>query len=232
MIKYFCVTKRAVAITIVLALVCISFIGLCIGVSVAGTVTPNGMTIVIDPGHGGRDGGVVGTLTGEKEANVNLGISKSLRHFLTDAGYNVIMTRQSDVDLSSGDSGFKKSDMLARKKIIEEAKPNLVVSVHQNSFPDKEVHGAQVFYAPSSDVGKEIAETTQAVLNASLNCNRIAKSGDYYVIQCTEYPSMLVECGFLSNPTEEALLVTAEYQRKVAYAIYSSITQILEEKIA
>lgn len=188
----------------------------------------NGMTIVIDPGHGGRDGGVVGRTTGVKESDVNLGVSKSLRHFLREAGYNVVMTRETDEDLSSGEGSFKKSDMLARKRIIENAKADLVVSVHQNFYPRKDIKGAQVFYAPNSETGADYASRIQSVLNDSLGSDRVAKSGDYYIIQCSDVPSVLVECGFLSNPEEESLLVTAEYQQRVAYALSAAIRAILE----
>lgn len=193
------------------------------------TVAPNGMTIVVDPGHGGRDGGVVGSLTGEKESEINLGVSKSLRHFLREAGYNVVMTRETDEDLASGDGSFKKSDMLARKKIIDAANADLVVSVHQNFYPRKEVSGAQVFFAPDSEIGQDYAERIQSVLNGALGCSRAAKSGDYYIIQCSDAPSVLVECGFLSNPEEEALLVTAEYQQRVAYALSTAVRALMEE---
>ena len=191
-------------------------------------VVANGMTIVIDPGHGGRDGGVVGGVTGEKESEVNLGISKSLRHFLREAGYNVVMTRETDEDLAKGDGSFKKADMLARKKIIEAADADLVLSVHQNSYPRRDIRGAQVFYAPNSEVGAEYATRIQSVLNDSLGSDRVAKSGDYYIIQCSDVPSVLVECGFLSNPEEESLLVTAEYQQRVAYALSTAVRAILE----
>lgn len=225
MLKIFCSKKKAVAVWLVIALI----ITVCVSTAVVNSITAvgtgNGKTIVIDVGHGGRDGGVVGS-TGIKEADVNLGISKSLKHFLKEDGYNVIMTRESDVDLAYGNE-FKKTDMLARKRIIDSASPDLVVSIHQNSFPDKDVYGAQVFYAPSSDEGKRLAESMQTVLNANLSCSRMAKSGDYYIIQCSPHLSVLVECGFLSNPREESLLVTANYQRKVAYSIYSSIKSFL-----
>ena len=221
--------KRTVIAAAAIAAAVMAFVAACIiAASAAPAVSPNGMTVVIDPGHGGRDGGVVGSSTGEKESDINLGIAKSLRHFLREAGYEVVMTRESDVDLATDGEGFKKSDMLARKAIIDEAAPDLVVSVHQNFYPMKDVHGAQVFYAASSSEGREYAERMQSVLNASLDCDREAKSGDYYILQCSSSPSLLVECGFLSNPTDEANLVTAAYQQKVAYAIATGVRSLLE----
>ena len=192
-------------------------------------VAPNGKTVVIDVGHGGADGGVVGSETGVKESDINLGVAKSLRHFLREAGYSVIMTREKDVDLATDGQDFKKSDMQARKKIIEDASPDIMVSIHQNFYPLRSVHGAQVFYAATSEVSKGYAERMQEVLNATLSCDRAAKSGDYYVLTATSCPALLVECGFLSNAEEERKLVTPEYQREVAYSVYTGINAILTE---
>ncbi len=220
--------KRAVIAVAVIALAVALVIVLAAVVpNVVSAVAPNGKTVVIDAGHGGADGGVVGATTGKKESDINLGVAKSLRHFLREAGYNVVMTREKDVDLATDGEDFKRSDMSARKKIIEDAAPDLMVSIHQNFYPLKSVHGAQVFYAATSEVSKGYAERMQEVLNATLDSDRAAKSGDYYVLTATSCPAMLVECGFLSNAKEERLLVTAEYQREVAYSIYTGINAVL-----
>lgn len=186
-----------------------------------------GKVVVIDAGHGGEDGGVVGSSTGVKESEINLAISKRLKELLESGGYKVVMTRSNDAGLYGMVSSNKKlADMKKRKEIILDAAPDLVVSVHQNFYPSSYVSGAQVFYAPSGEF-QELAATMQTVLNRQLNCSRVAAKGDYYIVQCSPYPSVLVECGFLSNPTEESLLVSASYQQKVAYAIYSGINFIL-----
>lgn len=191
-------------------------------------VVKNGKTVVVDAGHGGIDGGVVGVNTGTKESDVNLAISRCLRQFLYMAGYEVVMTRSNSEGLySSGDSNKKLSDMNRRREIIEQARPDLVVSVHQNWYVRPSVRGAQVFYAPKSEQGAEIAAKAQRVVNRALNCNRNPMKGDYYILQCTEYPSILIECGFMSNPEEEAMLVSADYQERAAYAIFSAIETIL-----
>lgn len=220
-------SRRAiVAVVVVIVMVACMAVAAAVS-SAARTVAANGMTVVIDPGHGGADGGVVGTDSGKKEADINLGVSLSLRHFLREAGYTVVMTRDSDKDLAKAGESFKQSDMRERKRIIEEAAPDLVVSVHQNFYPLRSVYGAQVFYGEGSEAGKTSAESMQSVLNAALDCERNAKSADYYILSCTPYTSILIECGFLSNAREESLLITPEYQRKVAYAIYSGITGLL-----
>lgn len=216
-------------IALLLCLVLMAIIALVTGIAVssaANSSVPFKGTIVIDPGHGGRDGGVVGS-TGLKESDVNLAIAQALRGFLRENGYNVVMTRNSDVDLASGSGSYKKSDMQARKKIIEEAEPDLVVSIHQNSYPLSSAKGAQVFYAEGSEKSEAYAEEMQSVLAASLGTDRVHKTGDYYILQCTEYPSMLIECGFLTNPEEEALLATDDYKTTVAYSICCGIQNIL-----
>lgn len=186
-----------------------------------------GKVVVIDAGHGGEDGGVVGSTTGVKESEVNLAIAKRLKTLLEEGGYRAVMTRSNDSGLYGAISSNKKrADMQKRKEIILDAKPDFVVSIHQNYYPSSYVSGAQVFYPPSGAFSEE-ANVMQKVLNRSLSCSRTEAKGDYYIIQCSPYPSLLIECGFMSNPTDEHNLVSAEYQAKVAYAVYSGINFIL-----
>lgn len=189
-----------------------------------------GKTVVIDAGHGGMDGGVVGVNSGIKESEINLAIAKSLRHFLVRNGYDVVMTRETPDGLyAATDKNKKLADMQARRDVIRAVNPDLVISVHQNFYPRGEISGAQVFYCGDSEQSKAAAETMQTALNRELNCDRAAKTGDYYILNCTEFPSVIVECGFLSNAADEKKLVTATYQEKVAYSIYSSVCVILGE---
>lgn len=225
--KALVVSRRSLIAAAAVAAVAACIAAGAFALSSVSAAAPNGMTVVVDPGHGGADGGVLGTDSGVKEADVNLGIALSLRHFLREAGFNVVMTRDSDRDLAKAGESFKQSDMRERKRIIEEAAPDLVVSVHQNYYPLRSVSGAQVFYAEGSEKGEEDAELMQNVLSAALGSDRAPKSADYYIINCTGYPSLLIECGFMSNAAEEALLVTPEYQRRVAYAICSGVVGIL-----
>ncbi|MBR2967680.1 MAG: N-acetylmuramoyl-L-alanine amidase [Clostridia bacterium] len=222
----FITVKKRILIALLVAIATLSII---ITASFVGETQAagGGKVVVIDAGHGGEDGGVVGSTTGTKESDINLAIAKKLKTVLEEGGYKVVMTRESDISLSYPQSGSKKlADMKKRKQIILDAQPDLVVSIHQNYYPSSYVKGAQVFYAPSGE-HKQTAEILQKLLNRSLDCSRNAAKGDYYIIQCSPYTSVLVECGFLSNPEEEALLVTSEYQQKVAYAIYSGINFIL-----
>lgn len=190
----------------------------------------NGITIVIDAGHGGIDGGVVGKTSGQKESDVNLWIAQSLKHFLIKGGYNVILTRKDSGGLyDSSASNLKLSDMKKRKEIINAAKPDLMVSIHQNSYPLSKVKGAQVFYDASSENSAAAAKTIQDILNDSLSCDRVSKTAEYYILQCSPYTSVLVECGFLSNPDEERLLLTPSYREKVAYALYTAICHVFSD---
>lgn len=213
-----------VVLSVVLAVVTVAATAATV---IAATREDNGITIVIDPGHGGTDGGVVGVATGTKESDVNLSISKYLVKYLKNAGYNVVLTRSDAGAVCSGLKYNKREDMKGRKDIVTSSAPDLVISVHCNSYPLESVHGAQVFYANSSAAGKSIADTVQSYFNDVLNeKNKTSAVGDYYILNCTEYPSILCECGFLSNVSEESKLTTASYQEKIAYTIYSAVNSV------
>ncbi len=210
-------------------------VGLCLAVTATVTsaysVPKTGKTVVIDAGHGGADGGVVGVTTSVKESDVNLAIARQLKHFLKTKGYDVVMTRTTTDGLYGMTTKNKKlKDMQERKKIIENANADLVVSVHCNSYPRRDQKGAQVFYAPGSENGKAMADAMQNVLKSTLGTDRSAMSGDYYILQCSATPSLLVECGFLTTPSDEKLLVSSSYQEKVAYAIFTGVHAILGEE--
>lgn len=186
--------------------------------------------IVIDAGHGGSDSGKVG-VNQALEKDINLAIANDLKELLTDAGFTVTMTRETTEDLASENASNRKvEDMRKRCEIIADAKPVFTISIHQNSYTDPSIKGAQVFYYTSSDTGKQLAETLQAVLKEKLDPsnNRQAKANDtYYMLKRSDSPTVIVECGFLSNPEEADLLSTDEYQQKVAAAILEGIKAFL-----
>lgn len=195
---------------------------------IAASKPDNGITVVIDAGHGGADGGVVGGTTGTKESDINLSISKYLMRYLQSDGYNVVLTR-SDSDAVARGKYSKRGDMQARRDIVNSASPDLVISIHCNSYPVSSVKGAQAFFAASA-AGERYAKAVQNYFNDVLNTKpRAAAVGDYYILNCSEYPSVLCECGFLSNAEEENKLITASYQQKVAYAIYSAVASVFAE---
>ncbi len=235
--KVFLTLSKKTLACVLAAMVVACAAGVSFAISSAGAKNENGKyTIVIDAGHGGSDGGMVGKTFGTRESDVNLYVSRMLCHYLKKNGYKVIMTRNADITLSDGKTQNKKlSEMKKRAEIINSAKPDLMISVHQNSYPLSSVKGAQAFYSEGSETGRAAAEIFQSSLNRALGGKRKEKSADYYVLQCSPYPSVLVECGFLSNPDEEKLLRTPAYREKVAYALYAACVTYLEktdEKIA
>lgn len=189
--------------------------------------------VVIDAGHGGADPGKVG-VDGSLEKDINLKIAKKLAMFLTAADVDVVLTRESDAGLYDENVSNKKvQDMKNRVALIEEKKPALTVSIHQNSYHEEYVHGAQVFYFKGSQESKEIAERMQQVLAEQIDPDnaRQAKANDsYYLLKKTSSPIVIVECGFLSNYEEAQKLSSEAYQEKTAWAIHLAILNYLNTK--
>lgn len=189
------------------------------------------VTVAIDPGHGGFDPGKVG-VDGTLEKEINLSISLILKEILEKNGISVIMTRTEDKAVGQSDSGETKKleDMKNRVAVINESNADLAVSIHQNSFTAESSKGAQVFYYPSSAEGERLAVLIQEKIKLSVedDNHRLAKSNDsYYMLKKTTCPIVIVECGFLSNYAEAALLNEKEYQQKIAAGIAEGIGEFL-----
>ena len=186
--------------------------------------------VVIDAGHGGDDPGKVG-IDGSLEKDINLQIAKKLRTYLEQSDVEVVMTREEDVGLYEADDTRKKmADMKKRCEIIEESGADLVVSIHQNSYHEENVSGGQVFYYKSSEKGKKLAEILQKRFDYVLGDQnrRLAKAnGNYYLLLHVKNPIVIVECGFLSNRKEAAMLQEEEYQDKLAWTIHMGILEYL-----
>ncbi|MCA0993588.1 N-acetylmuramoyl-L-alanine amidase CwlD [Pseudalkalibacillus hwajinpoensis] len=187
----------------------------------------SGQVIVIDPGHGGADGGAVGDNVVEKD--IALKISLKLRDYLQEAGALVIMTRETDTDLASegtkGLSNRKAEDLRNRVELINEGSHHFFVSIHLNAIPSSQWSGAQTFYNPVNKESEALSRFIQDEIKRNLeNTNRLAKNMDsVYLLREAEIPGSLVEVGFLSNPSERELLNTDTYQNKVAASIYQGI---------
>ena len=196
------------------------------------TVPSRNYTVVIDPGHGGSDPGSIGYKTKVHESKLNLEMSLLLKEKLENAGINVVMTREDENGLAEGKGkAFKKEDMRLRKELIKKVRPNMVISLHQNSYTNHKLRGAQVFYDKTSDVSKQIAEYIQEQFLSGLeHSNKTTSPGDYFMLKCTYAPSVIVECGFLSNEQEEKLLLSKEYQEKIIDCIYKGIIKFLQIK--
>ena len=188
-------------------------------------------TVVIDAGHGGADPGKVGINKAE-EKDINLKIAKKVKKILEKKGIKVIMTREDDTMLAKNSNGSQKvQDMKERVKLINGAVPEFAVSIHQNSYHDEAIHGAQVFYYKHSSEGEQLAAVMQkALLSIDKDNRRQPKADDtYYLLKRTEVPTIIVECGFLSNHEEAEKLVTDEYQKQVAEAIVKGIEACMKD---
>lgn len=194
----------------------------------AAGLNPN--LVVIDAGHGADDGGKVG-INGAVEKDINLIIALRVKELLTAQGVDVVMTRENDAGLypKTGDNR-KIRDMQKRVELINNERPALTVSIHQNSYTDERVNGAQTFYMTGSEEGKRAAEILQEQMITTLvpDKERVAKeNGSYYLLKHVDGPIVIAECGFLSNTREAELLCNEEYQEKVAWAIHLGILRYL-----
>lgn len=219
--------KKTFFVIILAVIICFTTaVGLCVQALNATQVAAfsNVMRIVVDAGHGGVDGGVLGRKTRVKESDLNLLIAMALTEELTDMGFEVVLTRKTEAGLyGTTAKGFKKRDMQKRKEIIEAAKPSLILSVHQNFYPMRSARGAQVFYSAESEGSKRLASGIQENLNGLYLGEGVKErkimAGEYFMLECYSCPSVIVECGFLSNEMDEALLNTAAWRKRLAQAI-------------
>ncbi len=223
-----------IIMTILLLLSCL-LVGRETAVYVMGrTVKETGYCVVLDAGHGGDDPGKVG-INGSEEKEINLQIAKMVKMFLEAGDVKVVMTREDDGGLyDAGAPNKKVQDMNRRVELIDETKPTAVVSIHQNSYPEEYVHGAQVFYYTGSKEGQALADTIQKQLTEKTdpeNKRQIKANDSYYLLKKTGIPIVIVECGFLSNSAEAEKLCDEEYQERVAWAIHMGILQYLNENV-
>lgn len=191
------------------------------------------IVIMIDAGHGGADPGAVSEMAIEKD--LNLAIAQKLQGYLEEAGYTVYVTRIEDEGLyQSGDSNKKRADMKERKRLIEESQADLMISIHQNSYPDSQYWGPQVFFQKQSPEAAALALLVQEMLNSftAPENTRQAKANDsYFILLQSPMPAILVECGFVTNSKDAENLNDETYQKKVAWGIYSGIEQYLQAKV-
>lgn len=224
--------KKVELIVLILLLAGLLVISRNLGRYVSSTNVKEGKTtVVIDSGHGGNDPGKIG-VNDALEKDINLKIAKLVQEQLEERGIRVVMTRTDDSNLAEeSDQNKKIQDMKARVNLINDEAPNLVVSIHQNSYHDENVHGAQVFYYSHSKEGETAANIMQKALQTvDPDNDRQAKAEDsYYLLKRTEAPTIIVECGFLSNWEEADKLITDEYQKELAEAIVQGIEACLSK---
>ncbi len=197
-----------------------------------GAVMPlSGKGILVDAGHGGTDGGARAKDSGAWEKTVNLQVAQALKRQLEDSGAFVVMTRETDTQYSEN----KRADLTARLDLARQHQADLVISVHMNEYRSRRESGPQVFYRAGQEQSRLLAGVIQAAMIRVLEPakERAAMAGDYFILSL-DVPSVLVECGFLSNAAEEKLLLTPAYQARAAQAIregveeYYALLQALE----
>ncbi len=194
-----------------------------------------GPVVVIDAGHGGEDGGTIGK-NGVYEKDINLSVSLYLAEELKKSGVEVLLTRSEDIllyDRNSNYEGQKKvQDLAERRRIAESCENALFVSIHMNSFPEERYKGLQVYYSENNDGSRSLAEGIRNTVKQSLQPDntRQCKTGEsIYLLDRLQCPAVLVECGFLSNPEECALLSSADYQKTLAQTLAAAITEYIKQ---
>lgn len=198
-------------------------------------MSPHDLTILIDAGHGGADGGA--SANGLTEKDINLSVALKLKEIIEQNGGTAAMTRDGDYstadDNRTDGTSAKKSDLKRRREMISESGANMFVSIHMNKFPQEKYWGAQVFYADTPDNSRKLGEAIQAALPHVLNDNnkRAAKktNGSIYILKNAAVPSVIVECGFLSNPGDAEKLKNEDYQSKLANAVFEGICDYLKD---
>ncbi|MBR5109696.1 MAG: N-acetylmuramoyl-L-alanine amidase [Clostridia bacterium] len=187
-----------------------------------------GMTILVDAGHGGTDGGATARDSGIPEKELNLQVALLLGDALRQSGARVILTRETDMEYSRN----KREDLTARLRLAREGNADLLISIHMNEYRLRGESGPQVFYRPGQEQSRLLAGAIQEAMLRELKParERAAMAGDYFILSL-DIPSALVECGFLSNAAEEKLLLTEDYQRRVAQAIRDGIVDYVSLRI-
>ena len=192
--------------------------------------------VIIDAGHGGEDCGAIG-VSGVYEKDLNLSIAKELGALFEEKGYAVIFTRSDDKLLYREDENIKGirkiSDLKNRCKIAAEYPNALFVSVHMNSFGDSKYSGLQVYYSPESEESRMLATSIQTSVKESLqkdNNRKIKKGEGMYILENVENTAVLIECGFLTNPSECEKLSEKEYQKSLSFSIFCGIIDYIENK--
>ncbi|MBU5425724.1 N-acetylmuramoyl-L-alanine amidase CwlD [Tissierella pigra] len=191
--------------------------------------------IAIDPGHGGVDPGAV-SKNGIKEDEINLQIALKLKRLIEQSGGIVVMTRFEDEGLYTSESKtlrqMKREDLFNRKEIVNGSNSEIFISIHLNSFIRPTYYGAQTFYNKDSEGSQQLALIIQKELKNILdkdNNRQPQVRDDIFILNEVNIPSVLVECGFLSNSNEEKLLINESYQEKIAWAIYVGIMNYFNE---
>ena len=226
--------KKRLALLLSLFIICAAIyivdVGISPSIEVVSQIYPR-QTVIIDAGHGGEDGGAVAS-DGTVEMDINLKIALQTAKFLKLYGFEVIMTRDSDVSTSTGDSFIKREDLENRLNLMKQNPESVFVSIHLNKFTTSAARGSQVFYS-KVDKSKTLGDLIQQSIISKLQpdnkrVNKQANSSTYLLYNAT-VPAVLVECGFLSNEAELSRLKDNTYQRQLAFCISDGILKYFKE---
>ena len=190
--------------------------------AVSGSIYSAGCTVVIDPGHGGKDAGTIG-VDGTKEKEINLAIARQLYDYLSVCGFHTVMTREDDSELYPPGSDTSRSDLYNRLDFVNSFPNPFLISIHQNHFEDGREWGTQVWYSANTPQSKAIADAVLSTVKQYLQPdnkreNKVSDSS-YYLLYRATAPSVMVECGFMSNAEENKKLQNGKYQNQMACAI-------------
>lgn len=227
------IIKRKYIISAIILIVLMFFLSNIIHISLEALNSRNLCTIVIDPGHGGIDGGA-SSANGVLESHVNLEIALELKKIFENSGCRVIMTREKDIGLYSEGKSIRSKkieDLVNRNNIMNDEQVDYAIMLHLNSFPDASCYGAQCFYPNNSKDSKLLAEKIQDSLIEGVddkNHRKAKMKSDVLLMKDIESPRVLIECGFLSNPRESKLLVEKGYQRQLAECIHNGFFKYLD----
>lgn len=193
------------------------------------------ITIILDAGHGGEDGGAVAN--GIVEKDINLSITGKLKDLFKTAGFNVITTRDSDTAFKAVGSSLRErkiSDMKNRLALFNNNERNIVISIHQNKFTQEEFKGSQIFYSPNNEESKNLSEAIKnniiKLIQPDNNRNTKEATRDIYLLYNAKVPAIIVECGFISNTEEASKLKDNNYQNKLAFAVFTGFLEYYNEK--
>lgn len=215
--------------TLLLVFILITIITISKTYAVINDYTLLGKTIYLDAGHGGPDSGAIAGDIYEK--NINLAIVQKIEKQLIKKGATVYLTRDKDTDLSTQTHNRKRSDLTNRAKKINEIKPDLYLSIHLNSVANRKWRGLQIFYTNKNSKNKQLAQTIYDEVNKKLNKVReIKEENNYYMYKQIKVPGVLVEVGFLSNPSDNYLLRDDKYQEKIAQLLVTSLETYFTKK--
>ncbi|MDR0404930.1 MAG: N-acetylmuramoyl-L-alanine amidase [Oscillospiraceae bacterium] len=200
-------------------------------------VSPRFPSVIIDPGHGGEDGGAVSS-KGVLEKDINLKISKILRDMLESSGFSVVMTRDTDTSIYDANlKGLREkkiSDLNNRLRFTESDPNSILISIHQNKFPKENSKGAQVFYSDNNNESEALAlHIKQTISMLQPNNKRQVKNAgsDIFLLREAKVPAVIVECGFLSNHEEASRLASSEYQKQIAFCIYCAYVEYSKTRV-